>query len=146
MVPEQRVKTCSYKVCHMVQEQRVKQVPYTVCKPVCYTKTINCMKLVPKQVCLHGDAVRAGGGVQAGSGAGMLPDAGMLRSPAGMRPGRLLQLASSVWRHEPSDDRRKAWSEPVRRPNPSNRFGRRHFLATNPYSARRLDLRESGRP
>jgi len=34
----------------MVQEQRVKQVPYTVCKPVCYTKTVTCTKLVPKQV------------------------------------------------------------------------------------------------
>jgi hypothetical protein len=25
-------------------------VPYTVCKPVCYTKTIQCSKLVPKCV------------------------------------------------------------------------------------------------
>ena len=60
MVPEQRVKTCTYqvcqmvkecytkeipyKVCKMVAEKCVKQVPYTVCKPVCYTKTINCMR------------------------------------------------------------------------------------------------------
>ena len=66
MVPEQRVKTCTYQVCHivkechtkeipyqvcqMVPETCVKQVPYTVCKPVCYTKTINCWKLVPKCV------------------------------------------------------------------------------------------------
>ena len=31
MVPEQRVKTCCYKVCHMVPEQRVKTCTYTVC-------------------------------------------------------------------------------------------------------------------
>ena len=34
----------------MVPETCVKQVPYTVCKPVCYTKTIECSKLVPKCV------------------------------------------------------------------------------------------------
>ena len=66
MVPEQRVKTCTYQVCHivrechtkeipyqvcrMVPETCVKQIPYTVCKPVCYTKTIDCWKLVPKCV------------------------------------------------------------------------------------------------
>ena len=32
MVPEQ--KTCSYTVCHMVPEQRVKQCQYTVCHMV----------------------------------------------------------------------------------------------------------------
>ena len=65
MVPEHCVKTCTYKVCHivesftkevpykvckMVAETCVKQVPYTVCKPVHFTKTINCTKLVAKQV------------------------------------------------------------------------------------------------
>jgi len=34
----------------MVPEQRVRRVAYTVCKPVCYTKTVNCVKLVPKKV------------------------------------------------------------------------------------------------
>ncbi|MEZ6108260.1 MAG: hypothetical protein R3B96_19710 [Pirellulaceae bacterium] len=63
MEREQRVKTCTYKVCRMERETRVKQVPYTVCrmerklasaevpytvcKPVHYTKTIS----VPRRVC-----------------------------------------------------------------------------------------------
>ena len=50
MVSECYTKEIPYKVCKMVAEQCVKQVPYTVCKPVCYTKTINCAKLVPMQV------------------------------------------------------------------------------------------------
>jgi hypothetical protein len=39
-----------YKVCKMVAEQCVKTVPYTVCKPVCYTKTVDCVRLVPVKV------------------------------------------------------------------------------------------------
>ena len=34
MVPEQRVKTCTYKVCRMVPEQRVKTCTYKVCHMV----------------------------------------------------------------------------------------------------------------
>ncbi len=50
MVPEQRVKTCTYKVCKMVRQTCTRRVPYTVCKPVCYEKTIHCTKYVPKKV------------------------------------------------------------------------------------------------
>ena len=34
MVPEQRVKTCTYQVCHMVPEQRVQTCTYQVCHMV----------------------------------------------------------------------------------------------------------------
>ena len=34
MVAENRVKTCSYQVCHMVPEQRVKTCTYQVCQMV----------------------------------------------------------------------------------------------------------------
>jgi hypothetical protein len=44
--------------------------------------------------CVYGDEVRAGGGLQAGSGAGMLPGFDMLRSPEGVRSGRMLPLSS----------------------------------------------------
>ena len=50
MVPEKRVKTCCYKVCHMVAEKCVKKVPYTVCKPVHTTKTIQVTRCCPKRV------------------------------------------------------------------------------------------------
>ena len=69
MVPEQRVKSCNYQVCHMVAEKCVKQVPYTVCKPVHYTKTINVTSLCAEAGCLHGHPLRAAGGLQASAGA-----------------------------------------------------------------------------
>ena len=40
MVPEQRVKTCTYQVCKMVPEQRVKTCTYKVCHMV----PENCVK------------------------------------------------------------------------------------------------------
>ena len=77
MVPEQRVKTCTYRVCHMVKECHTKQVPYTVChmraretlqavaytvcKPVHYTKTVHVTKVCSEEGCLHSHALRAEG-------------------------------------------------------------------------------------
>jgi len=46
-VYETCTKNFPYTVCKPVYETCLKQVPSTVCKPVCYTKTINCTKLVP---------------------------------------------------------------------------------------------------
>ena len=110
----------AYKVCKMVAEQCVKQVPYTVCKPVRYTKTINCTKLVAEAGSLHGDPLRAQSGLQAGSGEGLLPGARcpvVLRSPQCLRPRRLPTEAS-----QPScllsQRKRQAWSSHDRRPNP----------------------------
>jgi len=37
-------------VCKMVPETCVKQVPYTVCVPQNYTKTVNCVRMVPNKV------------------------------------------------------------------------------------------------
>ena len=42
MVPEQRVKTCTYKVCHMVKECHEKRIPYTVCKMVPEQRVKTC--------------------------------------------------------------------------------------------------------
>jgi len=66
MVPEQRVKTCCYKVCRTVTEECSKEVQYKVCTlvkecrtrqvPVCktfpvhYTKSIDVVRYVPKRV------------------------------------------------------------------------------------------------
>ena len=57
----------------MVAEKCRKQVPYTVCKPVHYTKTIQVRALRAEAGRLHGDPLRAEGGLQAGAGAGLLP-------------------------------------------------------------------------
>jgi hypothetical protein len=61
MVAEQRVKTCTskvckmvreecYKVCTMVKETRTKQVPVCTTRPVHSTKTVDVVRMVPKQV------------------------------------------------------------------------------------------------
>jgi hypothetical protein len=66
MVPEQRVKTCCYKVCRTVTEECSKEVQYKVCTlvkecrtrqvPVCktfpvhYTKSIDVVRYVPTRV------------------------------------------------------------------------------------------------
>ena len=42
MVPEQRVKTCTYKVCHIESEQRVKTCNYTVCRMVPEQRVKTC--------------------------------------------------------------------------------------------------------
>jgi hypothetical protein len=53
MVPEQRVKTCTYKVCTMVKELCEKRTPYTVCKMVPEQRVKTCTyqvcKMVPEQ-------------------------------------------------------------------------------------------------
>ena len=53
MVPEQRVKTCTYQVCHMVKEVCEKRIPYTVCKMVPEQRVKTCTyqvcKMVPEQ-------------------------------------------------------------------------------------------------
>ena len=71
MVPEQR--TCCYKVCHMVPEQRTRTVCYTVCKPVCYQQTIQVLEVRAALRALHGDPLRAALRLQAGSGVRLLP-------------------------------------------------------------------------
>jgi len=66
MVPEQRIKVCTQRVCRMVQEQRcreecykvcrmvketcVKQVPVCVTRPVHYKRTIEVCRMVPTKV------------------------------------------------------------------------------------------------
>jgi hypothetical protein len=51
---EEQVRTCSYRVCRMVAEQRVKtctkQVPVCTTRPVHSTKTVDVVRMVPKQV------------------------------------------------------------------------------------------------
>ena len=42
MVPEKRVKTCTYTVCHMVPEKRVKTCTYTVCHMVAEKHVKTC--------------------------------------------------------------------------------------------------------
>ena len=53
MVPEQRVKTCTYQVCHMVPEQRVKTCTYQVCHMVPEQRVKTCTyqvcHMVPEQ-------------------------------------------------------------------------------------------------
>jgi hypothetical protein len=39
-----------YKVCTMVKETRTKQVPVCTTRPVHYTKTVDVVRMVPKQV------------------------------------------------------------------------------------------------
>ena len=39
-----------YKVCTMVKETRTKQVPVCTTRPVHYTKTVEVVRMVPKQV------------------------------------------------------------------------------------------------
>ena len=50
MVPEQRIRTCSYQVCRMVEEKCVKQVPVCTTRPVHFTKTVEVCRMVPKKV------------------------------------------------------------------------------------------------
>jgi hypothetical protein len=50
MVREERSREECYKVCTMVKETRVKQVPVCTTRPVHYTKTIDVVRMVPKQV------------------------------------------------------------------------------------------------
>ena len=63
MVPETRVKTCSYQVCHMVPETHVKTCSYQVCHMVSECKSVavpykcchmveeTCVKQVPYTIC-----------------------------------------------------------------------------------------------
>ena len=55
MVPEQRVKTCTYQVCHMVKELCEKRIPYTVCQMVpeqhVKTCTYQVCHMVQEQPC-----------------------------------------------------------------------------------------------
>jgi len=95
MVPEQRVKTCCYKVCHMVfGAARQASAVHGVQAGTLHED--DRLHEAGSGVCsLHSDEVRAGGGLQAGSGQGILPGSALLRSPEDMRSG-LLQLAPAV--------------------------------------------------
>ena len=84
MVPEQRVKTCTYKVCKMVPEQRVKTCTYKVCKMVPEQRVKTCYYKVCHMVPA---AVRQAGAVH-GLQAGALHEDGQLRE-AGAEEGRL---------------------------------------------------------
>ena len=67
MVPKQKTKICTYRICHFerqcitkkvpyrvicdyVTEKRIKKVPYTVCKTVHYKKVIKIPHCVCKKV------------------------------------------------------------------------------------------------
>jgi hypothetical protein len=50
MVREERSREECYKVCTMVKETHTKQVPVCTTRPVHYTKTIDVVRMVPKQV------------------------------------------------------------------------------------------------
>ena len=58
---------------HGGSEKCVKQVPYRVCKPVHYTEDDRVRALRAEAGRLHGDSLRAEGGVQRGAGRGLLP-------------------------------------------------------------------------
>ena len=90
------MKTCCYKVCHMVRRAvRQASAVHGVQAGVLHEDG-QLHEAGSDAGCLHGHEVRSGGGVQAGSGAGMLPGSAVLRSPEGVRSGRLLQLARAV--------------------------------------------------